>query len=79
MTSSTVPLSADPSTFDLVEVVVNETQSYPRYFPIVSPKLNTSYSAIGSSGINCSFSATSATISGVMIYNSTTVIRGYRF
>lgn len=79
MTSSTIPLSADPTTFDMVEVVINESQSYPRYFPIVSPQLSTSYLAIGTSGIKCSFSATSATISGVMLSNSPAVIRGYRF
>ena len=79
MTSDTIPLSADPSTFDMVEVIVNETQSYPRYFPIVSPKLNTSYTAVGTSGIKCSFSATSATISMAMLNNNPTLIRGYRF
>ena len=79
MTSATIPLSADPSTFDMVEVIVNETQSYLRYFPIVSPKLNTSYSAVGTSGIKCSFSATSATISMATTSNNPTLIRGYRF
>lgn len=79
MTSPTIPLSADPTMFDMVEVIVNESQSYPRYFPIVSPKLNTSYQAVGTSGIKCSFSATSATISGVMLNNNTALIRGYRF
>ena len=79
MTSDTIPLSADPSTFDMVEVIVNETQRYLRYFPIVSPKLNTSYSAVGTSGIKCSFSATSATISMVTTSNNPTLIRGYRF
>lgn len=79
ITSATIPLSADPTTFDLVEVIVNESQIYLRYFPIVSPKINTSYSAVGYSGIKCSFSATSATISGTMLSNSPTVIRGYRF
>ena len=75
----TTTLSADPTTFDMVEVIVNETQNYLRYFPIVSPKLNTSYSAVGTSGIKCFFSATSVTISGVVLNNTTTVIRGYRF
>lgn len=82
ITSATIPLSADPTTFGMVEVMVNELfgDSYhARYFYALSPQEGMSVYVVGGSTDRCTFSGSAITLSTAYGSGSSAVVRGYRF